>query len=105
MITVVNKYHTDEGEYIGRPSPLGNPYSHMAGTTAQFKVASREVAVAKYRPWLYDQIYEQNWAVINELNRLLDLARKGDLKLRCFCSPKACHGDVIKEFLEAQLRK
>ena len=35
------------GEYIGRPSPLGNPYSHLnKGTLAKYQVATRDKAVA-----------------------------------------------------------
>lgn len=104
MITVINKYQKpNSGEYIGRSSPLGNPYSHISGTKAQFMVHDRDEAVAHFEAWLEVQIRERNWVVINELNRLLKLAKEGDLELRCFCAPKRCHGDVIKEFLEAQL--
>lgn len=105
MITVVNKYNTSEGEYIGRPSPLGNPYTHMEGTKAEFKVSSREEAVEKYRDWLYEKIRNKDRAVYEELTRLFYLALNGDLKLKCYCAPRACHGDVIKEFLDAQIKK
>ena len=30
------------GHWVGRPSPLGNPYSHVCGTLAEFKVATRD---------------------------------------------------------------
>lgn len=103
-ITVVNKYHTSEGEYIGRGTPLGNPFSHMTGTKAQVIVATREEAVGKYKEWLSRKIRAKDPEILAELNRLLVLARRGDLKLKCFCAPKDCHGDVIKEFLEAQLK-
>lgn len=105
MITVINKYQKpNSGEYIGRGSPLGNPYNHMPGTKAQFMVGSREEAVAHYESWLEVQIREKNRAVLMELYRLLQLAMKGDLELRCFCAPKRCHGDVIKRVLEEQLK-
>ena len=104
-IEVINTHHLKGrkvGEYIGRGSPLGNPYSHLEGTTALYKVASREEAIEKYRIWLEDQIYvKENQEIINELERLADLAlREGKLLLRCFCAPSPCHGDVIKEYLE-----
>jgi hypothetical protein len=98
-ITVVNKHHKHSGEYIGRGSPLGNPYSHMDGTTAQFKTATRAEAVAKYGIWLHTQIESNNRVVCNELNRLVDLAQQGELRLQCFCAPLKCHGDVIKQVL------
>lgn len=95
MITVVNKYHTHEGEYIGRGSPLANKWESSASSEK----------LSYYRLWLPSQVLGKNEDVIKELERLLVLARQGDLKLKCYCAPKACHGDVIKEFLEFQLRR
>jgi hypothetical protein len=72
--------------YIGRPSPWGNPFSHLDGTLAQFKVASRDEAVDKFREWLL-------------ANPVL-MARLPELKgkvLACWCHPKRCHGDVLAE--------
>lgn len=99
-IVIVNKHHGKQGEYIGRGSPLGNPYSHMEGTKAQFKTKTREKAIALYREWLNEQIANNNPAVLAELNRLGNKAidNKG-LVLQCFCYPKPCHGEVIKEKL------
>ena len=93
-ITVVNKHHKQTGEYIGRGSPLGNPYpiDVLNGQT-------REVVIRDYRAWLKSQIYYNVPAVCNELNRLVDLAQQGELKLQCFCAPLPCHGDVIKQVL------
>jgi hypothetical protein len=104
VITVINKYQKpNSGEYIGRGNPLGNPYSHQLVSTARYHVLTRDEAVDKYEPWLRDQVLRGNTEVCNELNRLLELAKRGDLELRCFCAPRRCHGDVIKRFLEAQL--
>lgn len=99
-IIIVNKHHNKTGEYIGRGSPLGNPYSHMEGTQAKFKTKTREQAIALYAVWLQEQIDSMNPTVIDELNRLGNLAidNKG-LALQCFCYPKPCHGEVIKEKL------
>ncbi|QHJ80277.1 MAG: hypothetical protein [Caudoviricetes sp.] len=99
-IIIVNKHHGKSGEYIGRGSPLGNPYSHMEGTKAQFKTKTREQAIALYRVWLQEQIDKGNPDVLDELNRLGNKAidDKG-LALQCFCYPKPCHGEVIKEKL------
>lgn len=92
-ITIVNKHHGKSGEYIGRGSPLGNPY--VIG-----KDGSREQVIAKYRVWLNEQIMRKNPVVLDELNRLGNKAidEKG-LVLQCFCYPKPCHGEVIKEKL------
>lgn len=92
-IIIVNKHHGKSGEYIGRGSPLGNPF--IIG-----KDGSREQVIAKYRVWLNEQIMRRNPVVLDELNRLGNKAidEKG-LALQCFCYPKPCHGEVIKEKL------
>ena len=92
-IIIVNKHHGESGEYIGRGSPLGNPF--VIG-----KDGSREQVIAKYRVWLNEQIMRKNPVVLDELNRLGNKAidEKG-LALQCFCYPKPCHGEVIKEKL------
>lgn len=98
-ITVVNKHHKAEGEYIGRGSPLGNKWTHLESKHPDvIKVAIREEAVQHYKTWLDRMIANNDEAVCNELNRLVDIAhRDGVLKLQCFCSPLPCHGDVIKQ--------
>lgn len=99
-ILIVNKHHNKSGEYIGRGSPLGNPYSHMENTKAQFKTRTREEAIAKYAVWLRQQIDAGNQTVLAELNRLGNKAiDEGTLTLQCFCYPKACHGSVIKDVI------
>ena len=101
-INIINTYHLchEPHEYIGRGSPLGNPFSHMSGTKAEHQVDSRENAIESYKVWLLNQIQEGNQTVIDEMDRLAMIAiEKGVLNLRCYCAPKPCHGDVIKEFI------
>lgn len=85
-----------------RPSVLGNPFSHQEGTQAQWKVGSREEAVAAYRPWLKGAM-RQDGAVLAELRRIAAL--EGPVALICCCAPLACHASVIADavrFLRAQ---
>lgn len=103
MITVVNTHRTKEGEYIGRGSPLGNPYTHRGGTKALYVVSTRDDAIEAYRRYIRAEIQNGTPEVIAEFYRLYLLASKGDLKLRCYCSPARCHGDVIKEILDGVL--
>lgn len=101
-IKIINHYHLclEDNEYIGRGSPLGNPFTHMDGTTAKHKVESREAAIKAYAVWLMEQLQEGNQEVITELDRLATIAMStGKLILRCYCAPKACHGDVIRKVL------
>ncbi len=87
---VVNKYHKIPYDvYIGRGSIFGNPFSHMDNTKAQYKVATREEAVERYREWIMTQPQ-----ILNKLPEL-----KGKV-LGCFCKPRACHGDVLVELIE-----
>lgn len=76
--------------YIGRPSKWGNPFTHLAAekTKAQFQVATREEAVARYREWILAPAQAGLRAQLHEL-RGKDLA--------CWCAPNACHGDVLVE--------
>lgn len=90
MIRIVNKkVFTGDGEYIGRPSVLGNPF-------AVGRDGSREQVIAKYRVWLWEQI-NQRGKVWEELLRLAEVE---NLTLICFCKPLACHGDVVKAAVE-----
>jgi hypothetical protein len=108
MITVVNKrrvgpipYNTVR-VYIGRPTPLGNPFSHLDNTLAKFKVKTREESIEKYREWLTDKFaplkdkgpewdqYFHIWACVGHV----------DVELECWCAPLPCHGDVIKEWIK-----
>lgn len=104
MISVVNKYKhkpTPNDVYIGRGSPYGNPYSHMDGTQALYRVATRDEAVDKYRHYILLR-RQHNEVFAKQLTELANKAKQGDLNLVCFCAPKRCHGDVLKELLEAE---
>lgn len=83
-----------DGTYIGRPSPLGNPFTIG-------RDGDREAVIAQYRVWL-TSIWNAGGknAQLNELMRLAVLAREGDLTLVCWCAPKQCHGDVIADFIK-----
>lgn len=91
MTRVVHCRKSQYDVYIGRPSIWGNPYTHIADKTtkAQFVVATREEAVAKYREYIESRP--------ELLLRLVEL--KGKV-LGCWCSPLSCHGDVLVELVQ-----
>ena len=66
--------------YVGRPSKFGNPFVlHHEGERAK--------VIEQYRAWLLGQPE-------------LIAAAKAELKgkvLGCWCSPRACHADVLAE--------
>jgi len=93
MIRVENKRRYQGcGVYVGRPSLLGNPY--VIG-----KDGDKGEVIRKYRVWLWQQI-QQRTLVYRELQRLAEIARKGDVHLICWCKQPdhevACHGDILK---------
>lgn len=88
---IVNKHHGEAFDvYIGRGSKWGNPFSHLENTKAQFKVASRDESVEKYREWIQTQP-----------DLLADLHELKGKTLCCYCKPQACHGDILAELADA----
>jgi hypothetical protein len=68
--------------YIGRGGKWGNPY--IIG-----RDGTREEVIKKYRNYILG-----NTDLMNSLDEL-----KGKV-LGCWCSPKACHGDVLVELIK-----
>ena len=92
-IQVVNRRKDKEDLYIGRGSPLGNPF--IIG-----KDGDRDEVIAKYKDYLVQQVNQGNQDIIRALMEIRDRANTGTVKLGCYCSPYKCHGDIIKEYLE-----
>lgn len=69
--------------YIGRPSKWGNPF--VIG-----RDGTREQVIEKYEQWLLKQPH-----LIEALSELKDKI------LGCWCSPLACHGDVLVRYANA----
>tara|TARA_Y100000310_G_C20250041_1_gene608668 strand:- start:254 stop:577 length:324 start_codon:yes stop_codon:yes gene_type:complete len=100
VIFVFNKRHCDEGEYIGRPSPLGNPYTHLDTGLAEFRVESREKAIEGYETWIREKMKSDN-EVSRELDKLVEKYRQDKcLVLLCWCAPHPCHGDILREIIK-----
>jgi hypothetical protein len=78
--------------YVGRPSPLGNPY-------ALGRDGNREQVIAKYSRWLWARLQEHDSPQEYELRRLLAQARSGELELLCWCHPLPCHAEVVRSAL------
>lgn len=98
-IEVLNFYHLnkiipEDGEYIGRANKNFNlTQSLFANPFPVYKPEERGSSIGKFTDWLWKQIADNNITK----DDLLGLAGK---KLVCYCKPKACHGDVLKETVE-----
>lgn len=102
MTKVYNIYHRDaptDAIYVGRPTIVGNPYSHVVSTRkrpslANIIVESREEAVKSYRKYFYESLK------VNKEFRDFVMSLQGH-DLVCWCAPKPCHADVIAEYLDS----
>jgi hypothetical protein len=75
---VLNKYHSNDGVYIGRPSKWGHPYTIT-------KTFGRPQAIEAYRKYL-----KAHPDLVEDVKKEL----KGK-NLVCFCAPLPCHGDIL----------
>lgn len=88
--------------YVGRAMP-GRPGSPLHNPFKLAKGESRDECLSKYIKWFNDQPADS--PAHKEIVRLVEIARNGDLVLLCWCAPEQCHGDVIKEVIEAELKE
>ena len=87
--TVVNLRHTDEyDQRIDRTTKFGNPFP-----IDSYDENGREQCIRDYRLWFADKIGNDD-----EFRKAVE-SLEGKT-LACWCKPKACHGDVIVEYLE-----
>lgn len=99
MITIRNKhsYHGD-GFYVGRPTPLGNPFEIG-------KDGNREEVIQKYQEWLSEEMDKQGPAMNFFVNLFEELVKTGELNLICWCDPKGCHAEIIRDFLVEAIKE
>lgn len=88
----VLKHGRDGVRMIGRSTQFGNPF-RMKKDGGDY---TRDGCVAAYREWFCEKIDsdEEFRTAVEEL--------RGET-LGCYCSPKACHGDVILAHLRGNL--
>lgn len=96
-------------------SPLGNPFkidakitkaqeALLGGEIKAGTLITREVALKAYRKWIYLE-YSKAFsggksAVFDAINDLIDQYQGGkQLVFVDHCTPLACHGDIVKEFM------
>ena len=82
--------------YCGRPSALGNPFP-MRGEQDRDRVCD-EFAVH-----LAERLSHANNKTHTEFMKLVVAASKGSIEISCYCTPKRCHCDEIKNKIEEYL--
>jgi len=96
-VTVVNKYkHQGPSIYIGRGSVFGNPFGISMG---------RAECIEKYRKCVFEPKMNNPRSEYRlALLALVERVKKGEhIYLQCFCAPQACHGDILKQYIESQI--
>lgn len=74
-------------------SSLGNPF-------ILHNEEDRNKVCDDYEEWLHKQIRENNRAVMGQLDSLLIKYRiYSQLGLFCWCAPKRCHAETIREIV------
>ncbi len=84
MIRIVHNKNEKYDILIDRTGKWGNPFVIPRDGT-------RREVIAKYRAW-----------IMTQPQLIADLPRLKNKVLGCWCSPKPCHGDVLKELAEAE---
>jgi hypothetical protein len=88
-----------ERVYVGRGSPLGNPYPMQDQSPHE----RTRVCIA-CEEHMRLEINNNNRLIVNELERILNIVKSGtDVELECFCAPLQCHGDYLKQCIEFNL--
>lgn len=78
--------HGQDG-YFGNPHPVGKPCQACGGITHD-----RTTAIEAFRADFQERIKTDD----SYRQKILDLRGK---RLGCFCAPRACHGDIIADYL------
>jgi hypothetical protein len=97
LITIGNKSRGDEGIYVGRPSPLGNPFE--IGTHG-----TRSEVIQKYEEYFVNRL-ETDESFKSEFLKLVDRAEKENICLVCWCCPQRCHAEIIRKYIDIELNK
>lgn len=80
---------------VDRSTPVGNPYNMKLET-------DRDIVCNKYKDWFYNAAH--NKLFFTYLGILSETYKQhGKLNLFCWCAPKRCHAEIIKEALEDDL--
>ncbi len=84
MIRIVHNKKEGYDILIDRTSKWGNPFVIRRDGT-------RKQVIAKYGRW-----------ILTQPQLIADLSELKNKVLGCWCHPKACHGDILKELVETR---
>lgn len=84
--------------YIGRRNSCYNLQASPLANIFGVKSNGRTSSIEKYKGYLLQHVAKATGPVYEELLYIARLHKEGKhIKLACWCYPKACHGDVVKQ--------
>lgn len=98
-ITIINMR---TGRYPRASYDVRVDRSHVLGNPFQMQHESqRDKVCDAYKEWFNKKLDTADKPVVDALHELNDIGEKhGKLNLFCWCAPKRCHAETIKEYLE-----
>lgn len=103
-VTVVNMYSRVDKKDIDficdRTSPVGNPSKMNSNST-------RDDVCEDYIDYFYHNLNPDLSppGFLKYLDKILQAAKQRDIILGCWCAPRRCHCDTIKQYVERELLK
>ena len=103
-IRIVNlrTYKPIKGEVlikIDRSSPVGNPFPMSVE-------GKRDKVCDQYQTYFNTKITTKGDAkFMGYLRMIYQTALHNDVALGCWCTPKRCHGETIKAYVDEQLKR
>ena len=103
MIKIANvKTFVDDGSIpirVDRKTDLGNPYTMK-------NESMRDEVCDKYHKYFYKRLNDfKKDGFKSELAFITAKARSSDITLLCWCYPKRCHAETIRDFVNSELKK
>ena len=106
MIRVVNirDWFSVDMVYVGRKSRKFKG-SVLRNDYRIGRDGNREEVIKKYKKWVWKK-YNEGGKVRREIDRLVEKVINGeDVVLGCWCKPKKCHGDVLRDLIDFLVSK
>lgn len=102
-IEIVNLRRVASADFkCDRTSPLGNPFIIHDNVT-------RKIACEKYQKYFNRFIENNHKKPFSSrkiyLDKIIATARVQDITLGCWCTPKQCHCETIRQYVEEQIKE